>query len=124
MGCFNQKGTRVNHIDEAEYRGSQSPAWKDKKYSLVEYRVHQVNMIKPKPESPPKKNSLSPTSYEGLDSFKKTQTRRLNGFISKYQLDNYVTQHVKRNQWKPPAGIYEVDKGKNFVTKGLSKGWK
>ena len=32
-GCFNQKGDRTNHIDEAEYRGRDSPSYKDKVYS-------------------------------------------------------------------------------------------
>lgn len=81
-------------------------------------------MLKPKEASPDKKQSLSPTSYDNLDSFKKTQTRRLNGFISKYQIDNYLTKDIKLNKWKPAMNIYDVDKGKNFITKGASRGWK
>lgn len=55
VGCFNLKCGRINHIDEAEYRGKVSPTWKDSKFSLVEGRVKQVNMIKPKEASPVKK---------------------------------------------------------------------
>ena len=72
-----------------------------------------------------RKESLSPCSYEPTDSFKKTQTRRLNGFISKYKTNNFVSETVKANAWKvSPAQGYDIDKGKHFVTKGLAKGWK
>jgi hypothetical protein len=71
-GAFNLKSDRCNNIDEAEFRGKTSPAWKDANFKQVEARVKQVNMIKPKPEVKAKKVSLSPCSYENLDSYKKT----------------------------------------------------
>lgn len=33
VGCFSMKEGRINNIDEAQFRGTISPAWKDSKYS-------------------------------------------------------------------------------------------
>lgn len=66
-GCFNFKAERSGHIEEAGLIGKLQPTYKDKKYSLVEPRVKLVQMIKPKEIEKPKRESLSPTSYNPLD---------------------------------------------------------
>lgn len=81
-------------------------------------------MGKPTEQKPVKKESLSPASYEPINSFKKTQTGSLNGYIGKYKINNFVSEIVKANSWKVAPGIHDIDKSKNIVTKGLSKGWK
>lgn len=73
LGCFNFKGDRNGYIDEAGVIGKESPTYKDKVYTQTEPRAYQLKIIKPKEEKEKeKKESLSPCSYNNLDSFKVT----------------------------------------------------
>lgn len=75
-------------------------------------------------EKEKKKESLSPCSYNNMDSFKSTQTRKVNAWISKYKINNYLDKEIKQNKWKIAPCNYDIDKAKNIVTKGSARGWK
>ena len=90
---------------------------------MVEKKPFKLKIIKPIPAKKEVKSSLSPTSYQNLESFRSTQIKKPNVYISKYKNENFMQQLVKQNKWKPGSGTYDHNKGSN-MTKGLAKGWK
>ena len=104
--------------------GQTSAPYPNSKYHLVEPRLLDVKMCKPKPEKAIKKTSLSPCSYQNNHSFKETQVRKPNIYISKYKNENFIEKAVRLNKWKLSPGAHDHTKGYNVMTKGLAKGWK
>jgi len=78
-------------------------------------------------ESPTKASprvSLSPTSYNHLDSYKKSQLPAPNFYISKYKFTGFIGKESGAKKYIPGSGTYEHDKHRAVMTKGLGKGWK
>lgn len=86
LGAFNLKGERddTSFIGEAQYFGATSPKFHNMKFDLTEEKVLAPKIVQPKStkqSSLPQYMSgtiyaterISPTSYEPLQSFKKTQ---------------------------------------------------
>ena len=96
----------------------------DINFKNVEHKSMTTTMYKPSPAKKVVKTSLSPTSYDNNGSYKNTQIHKPNVYISKYKNENFINQTLKLNKWKQGAGAYDHDKGRSFVTKGLSRGWK
>ena len=79
---------------------------------------------KPPEKKKTEKTSLSPTSYNSMDSFKNSQVTKPKFYISKYKIDNFINKAIKQKKWVPGMGHYEHEKGKDIITKGAAKGWK
>lgn len=92
---------------------------------LTEEKLKYPKIYNPVPEKPKEKTSLSPASHNPMESFKSTQGKKPNVYISKYRNENFIESVQKRKKWVPGAGTYKIsEKGESFVTKGLAKGWK
>ncbi len=123
-GCFSFKADRSGYIDECKLKGAISPPFAEKNYIQVDPNMKYPRIHKPVAAKPVSKTNLSPASYNADESFKSTQEKKPRFYISKYKYENYLTRTIKNRKWVPGIGSYDHDKGKNFVTKGLSRGWK
>ena len=83
LAFINQKGARRSFLDEAEYRGSSSPSHYNKSFTYVDAKIKTPaykQKIKPDYDVATflKNNvatkNVSPTIYNTLDSFNKTQS--------------------------------------------------
>jgi hypothetical protein len=76
------------------------------------------------PEKEKQKESLSPASYNNLDSFKKGTLPKERFYINKGKIDNFIVQTQKNKAWIQGPGKYDHDRGTHLITKGAAKGWK
>ena len=107
-GCFSLKSDRCGYLEEAGVIGKEKPVVKgDSNFKLVEHKTLTTTMYKPSPPKKIVKTSLSPTSYENLHSYKNTQIKKPNVYISKYKNDNFISIAVKHNKWKLGTGHYD-----------------
>ena len=67
-------------------------------------------MYKESPPKPAAKVSLSPTSYNHLDSYKKSQLAAPNFYISKYKFTGFIHKESSAKKYIPGSGTYEHDK--------------
>lgn len=89
-GCFNFQSPRTGYLEEAALIGKEQAPFTNKKYHVIDPKFKHVNIYKPLPLKKPEKQSLSPTSYDHLDSFKKSQDPKPRFYISKYKYENFI----------------------------------
>lgn len=124
QGCFNFTQQREGYIDEAQRFGKESSPYVTKKYDAVDPKQKYPRMHKPSPEKKTEKQSLSPASYQPMDSFKGSQLPKPKFYISKHSFKGFIHKEVSLKKHVPGSGAYDHEKGKNVITKGLAKGWK
>ena len=83
LGCFKWKSDRAGYLEEAMWRGSKQPAFGLPKVELTKPTTRVPRIWKMVPEKKKEKQSLSPTSYQPMDSYKKTQLNGSGVFMSK-----------------------------------------
>jgi len=127
VGGTQSKMPRITFSEEAMIISKQAPGYVTKNYKHTEKKQYSYEMQKPPPKNQKEKpvNPLvGPASYNVDDAFKQSQLRSPRFYISKFETDNYIDSKLKQAKGKPGIGQYDVTAGDNYVTKGLSKGWK
>lgn len=123
-GCFKYSSDRCGYIDECGVKGKESAPYYKKNYARIDAKMRTTTIYKASPPKPVQKQSLSPTSYEPLDSFIKSQRPSPRFYINKGRLNNFVDHAIKNKSWVPGMGKYDHNRGLHIITKGASKGWK
>ena len=63
---------------------------------MTEEKLKYPKIYNPVPEKPKEKTSLSPASHNPMESFKSTQGKKPNVYISKYRNENFIESVQKR----------------------------
>lgn len=83
LGCFSLKSERTGKLDEAFRIGSEMVAPKDRIFSQVDPKSRTAIMWPHLAKKEKDKVNLSPTSYEPLAAYKKTQLINKNFSLAK-----------------------------------------
>ena len=128
LGCFKFKGSLddTSFLAEPIFKGATQGKTYSPNFSLIEPRIKGRKLSKPinmKLDTTPQflreksaTEKISPTSYNALDSFRRTQTDRLRFFMSKNNPKGEGELMAHRKKWVPGPGHYKLE--------DVSKGYK
>ena len=126
LGSYTQKVDRIGPSDNEVYMSLDKPSY----YNPVDMNVYKNRILVTKFNKPldkpkePKVNESSVLTYKFEDSFDKTQQRQQRFTISKSPKQTFTDHHIKRKNYIPGPGKYDVTKGEHMITIGVRRSYK
>lgn len=126
LGTYTQKVDRIGPSDHEVYMSQNIPSYYDPvDMNVYKNRILVTRFTKPLEKPPqPKVNESSVLTYRYEDSYDKTQQKQHRFTISKSPKQTFTDHHIKRKNFIPGPGKYDITKGQNMVTIGVRKGYK
>ena len=124
-GCFNLKDLKGGVVEEAVFKGMQTPGH----YPATDFKIYKprdifTKIYKPVDRKEPPKSQLSPVTYRANEAYYSTQYRKKNIVICKNAKSAFIDMEIKRTKNYPGVGKYDITKSDNVVTLGLRRSYK